>query len=220
MDVTKLSDAELEKLRMKVATEQKDRRLVEDAPERANVLALEVAKATKTTEGSPWVQPTGAHNAYPSGWTATHNEKFWINTTPANVWEPGVSGWREITEDGAPAEFIQPTGAHDAYSMNERVMYEGVVWISTTDGNVWTPDVYESGWVRENPPVDPEPEEPAYPDESEPTEPDVPAFAQPTGGHNAYSIGELVLFEGQVWRSTMDGNVWSPAGYPQGWKIV
>ena len=47
------------------------------------------------TDGEPWVQPTGAHNAYPLGITVTHVGKTWESLTPANVWEPGVSGWRE-----------------------------------------------------------------------------------------------------------------------------
>lgn len=44
-------------------------------------------------DGAAWVQPTGAHNAYPLGATVTHNGKTWANLTPANIWEPGVYGW-------------------------------------------------------------------------------------------------------------------------------
>lgn len=43
-----------------------------------------------------WNQPTGAHDAYPVGAKVTHKSKNWENLTPANVWEPGVSGWREM----------------------------------------------------------------------------------------------------------------------------
>jgi len=46
---------------------------------------------------SPWVQPTGA-NPYPMGAIVTHNGKTWENTgSAANVWEPGVVGWTDIT---------------------------------------------------------------------------------------------------------------------------
>lgn len=46
----------------------------------------------------------------------------------------------------------------------------------------------------------------------------VDEFKQPQGGHDAYKTGDKVMFDGEVWESTMDGNVWSPAGYPAGWK--
>ena len=41
-----------------------------------------------------WVQPTGAHDAYPLNAEVTHNGQNWRNTgSNANVWEPGVFGW-------------------------------------------------------------------------------------------------------------------------------
>lgn len=45
-----------------------------------------------------WAQPLGAHDAYSVGAKVTHKEKVWENITPANVWEPGVSGWREVSK--------------------------------------------------------------------------------------------------------------------------
>ena len=44
-----------------------------------------------------WVQPTGAHDAYGKGDKVTHNGKRWTSTADANVWEPGVYGWTEVT---------------------------------------------------------------------------------------------------------------------------
>jgi len=44
-----------------------------------------------------WLQPTGAHNAYELGAKVTHNTKRWVSTAAANVWEPGVYGWSEVT---------------------------------------------------------------------------------------------------------------------------
>lgn len=42
----------------------------------------------------PWVQPTGAHDAYAAGSSVTHNGETWVNTHgDGNVWEPGVFGW-------------------------------------------------------------------------------------------------------------------------------
>ena len=41
-----------------------------------------------------WVQPEGAHDAYPAGALVLHNGSVWRNTHgDGNVWEPGVSGW-------------------------------------------------------------------------------------------------------------------------------
>lgn len=46
---------------------------------------------------SPWVQPTGAQNAYRLGERVTHNGQTWENTgSDANVWEPGVFGWTVV----------------------------------------------------------------------------------------------------------------------------
>lgn len=45
-----------------------------------------------------WMQPTGAHDAYNTGDKVTHNGKTWESTMDANVYEPGVYGWDEVTE--------------------------------------------------------------------------------------------------------------------------
>ena len=45
-------------------------------------------------------------------------------------------------------------------------------------------------------------------------------WVQPTGAHDAYSMGDRVRFEGAIYESLIDGNVWSPADYPAGWKLI
>lgn len=96
--------------------------------------------------GKPWVQPLGAHDAYPADAEVTHKNKAWVSTTPFNVWEPGVSGWREkAAPGGAPAAWMQPTGAHDAYGLAAVVTHKGRTWTSTAPNNVWEPGVY--GWA-------------------------------------------------------------------------
>lgn len=52
---------------------------------------------TSTEEWPEWIQPTGAHDAYNKGDKVSHNEKHWISNSDANVWEPGVYGWDEVT---------------------------------------------------------------------------------------------------------------------------
>ncbi len=57
-------------------------------------------------------------------------------------------------------------------------------------------------------------------DDPEPAAPTYPEWKQPLGAHDAYKTGDRVTFEGKVYESTIDGNVWSPAVYPAGWTEV
>ena len=46
-------------------------------------------------------------------------------------------------------EWIQPTGAHNAYAKGAKVTHSGKTWISMVDNNVWEPGaagLYESIW--------------------------------------------------------------------------
>ena len=47
-----------------------------------------------------------------------------------------------------------------------------------------------------------------------------PVWSQPTGAHDAYNTGDIVNYNGTLYKSTMDGNVWAPDAYPQGWEKV
>ena len=47
----------------------------------------------------------------------------------------------------------------------------------------------------------------------------VPAWVQPTGAHDAYALGAKVTHNGKTWESTVDANVWEPAGV-SGWREV
>jgi len=64
----------------------------------------------------------------------------------------------------------------------------------------WTPDETKSLWKGYRAAVE-----------------EWPEFVQPTGGHDAYRKGDRVLFGGARYESLIDGNVWSPTTYPQGW---
>lgn len=46
-----------------------------------------------------------------------------------------------------------------------------------------------------------------------------PVWSQPTGAHDSYSIGDIVNYNGTLYKSLIDGNVYSPTAYPQGWEI-
>lgn len=152
--ITEATDEELERYRVAIVKEQERRRTLAEAPRILDQVARDVLQAEGVQEGDKWKQPTGAHDAYPTGWEVEHQGKRWVSLTPANVWEPGVSGWREVVEDnddgtpGIPA-WVQPTGAHDAYPVGAKVTHNGETWENTTPSNVWEPGVY--GWNKTTP---------------------------------------------------------------------
>lgn len=51
------------------------------------------------------------------------------------------------------------------------------------------------------------------------TEEGYPEWVQPLGSSDAYNTGDIVSYNGTLYRSTIDGNVWSPVDYPQGWEV-
>ena len=69
--------------------------------------------------------------------------------TSSEEWTPdtATSLYKKIgvTEDGYP-EWVQPLGASDAYNTGDIVSYNGTLYRSTRDGNVWSPDTYPDGW--------------------------------------------------------------------------
>lgn len=58
-------------------------------------VSLWVKIADPAIEWPQWVQPTGAHDAYQKGAQVSHNGKRYTSSVDANVWEPGVYGWKE-----------------------------------------------------------------------------------------------------------------------------
>lgn len=67
--------------------------------------------------------------------------------TSQEDWTPdvAVSLFKKVgfTPSGYPV-WTQPLGASDAYMKDDIVSFEGSLWISTIDNNVWQPGVY--GW--------------------------------------------------------------------------
>ena len=43
-------------------------------------------------------------------------------------------------------EFVQPTGAHDAYKKGDKITFNGKHYISLIDANVYSPAAYPAGW--------------------------------------------------------------------------
>ena len=90
----------------------------------------------------------------------THAGKVWVVTqadgSGNNTWQPGVFGWAEVVNGEVQPEpvpetptypaFVQPTGAHDAYKIGDRVSFNGSNYESKINGNVWSPTAYPAGW--------------------------------------------------------------------------
>ena len=146
--------------------------------------------------------------------------------TSQDNWRPGA-GTESLydafgLDDGGYPIWSQPSGAHDAYSAGDIVNYNGTLYQSTINGNVWSPDVYPAGWTvyeaaTEPEEPEPEPEPKPDPDPEEPTT--YPEWVQPTGAHDAYNTGDIVNYNGTLYKSVIDGNVWAPDAYPQGWEV-
>ena len=150
MDIADASDAELHQLKRMIDQELSRRETLANAGRAMDDIARSVLAAQGQTDGGEWVQPTDATNAYPKDWTVTFDGKTWVSLTPANVWQPGISGWREIVEEGdTPPEYVQPTGGHDAYNSGDLVTFEGAVYKCVIDNCVWSPTDYPQAWEKQ-----------------------------------------------------------------------
>lgn len=63
-------------------------------------------------------------------------------------WTPDATPalWVVVTVEEWP-EWVQPTGAQNAYTKDSKVTHNGKKWISSYDANVWEPGVY--GWEEQ-----------------------------------------------------------------------
>lgn len=43
-------------------------------------------------------------------------------------------------------------------------------------------------------------------------------WVQPLGASDAYNTGDIVSYNGVLYRSLIDGNTWAPDTYPAGWE--
>lgn len=71
--------------------------------------------------------------------------------TSQSDWLPDIalSLYLEVVANNTIPTFKQPTGSHDAYKINDRVEFEGYIWVSIIDNNVWSPRDYPQGWEKE-----------------------------------------------------------------------
>lgn len=89
-----------------------------------------------------------------------------------------------------------------AYAVDDRVQYEGTLYKCVqahTSQADWTPGATPALWVVVS--ID-----------------EYPEWVQPLGATDAYKTGDIVRYKGKLYRSVIDGNVWSPEAYPTGWE--
>ena len=98
------------------------------------------------------------------------------------------------------------SGSGVSYTLNTRVRYDGVLYRALQDHvsqEPWTPASAASLWSKvliEDSNV-------------------VPEWEQPDST-NGYMTGDKVTYNGKVYVSLIDNNVWSPEAYPAGWQEV
>ena len=93
------------------------------------------------------------------------------------------------------------------YEVGRYLQYKGVLYKVLqphTSQETWTPDVAPSVYAKVL--IDPSGET-------------IPDWEQPDST-NAYMTGDKVRFEGVVYESTIDNNIWSPTAYPAAWKVI
>lgn len=112
-------------------------------------------------------------------------------------------------EQAIAAPVLFPVWQADvAYKAGDRVRYEGKLYKVLQDHNSqldWEPISAPSLFAS------------LLTDEEDPE--NILPWTQPDST-NAYSIGDKVIFEEEIYESLIDNNVWSPADYPAGWNLI
>ena len=94
----------------------------------------------------------------------------------------------------------------EQYTVDDRVNFEGILYKclqAHTSQADWTPAAAPSLWAKV-----------LIPDANI-----IPEWEQPDST-NAYMRGDKIIFEGVIYESLIDNNIWSPAVYPAGWQQV
>ena len=112
VDLTTLTDDDLDALRVEVFTEQERRRLIADAPAQAVALADRYAAAIGRKDGDPYQPVTGAHDAYHKGSIVSQSGDYYRATAWA-YHAPGTTGapWERVWPDGPGWTTTPPSAA-------------------------------------------------------------------------------------------------------------
>lgn len=97
---------------------------------------------------------SGSSVSYKKDERVIHNDEFFKclqDHISQESWSPDAapSLWVRISNpnDEWP-DWIQPLGAHDAYTKGAKVTHNGKKWISDIDANVWEPGTPSSNWTE------------------------------------------------------------------------
>ena len=102
--------------------------------QRTELIALARDKADPANSYAPWQEQIT--NIYAL-----------LDTLTARVTALENSGGEPEPEpDDEWPEYVQPTGAHDAYKTGDKVTWNGSHKICQMDGCVWDPDTYPAAW--------------------------------------------------------------------------
>lgn len=113
---------------------------------------IEAASSTMTDEAAltavELFPAWAAGNAYAIGDRVRYNGALYkcVQAHTGQVdWTPDATPalWVAVSVNAWP-EWVQPSGAHDAYNRGDKVSYHGKRYICTADANVYAPGVY--GW--------------------------------------------------------------------------
>ena len=94
-----------------------------------------------------------AENSYAPLQERINNIYAEIDTIKAEI-KKLKSETEEPTEPEEPikteeySEYVQPTGAHDAYKIGDKITYNGKKYICKLDGCVWDPITYPDAWEK------------------------------------------------------------------------
>ena len=127
--------------------------------ERARALRPYIEKAAISLTDEDALQAVELFPQWVVGHTYVVGERLQYNGVLYRVVQAHTSQ-ADWTPDKTPAlfvvvsldewpEFVQPTGAHDAYNKGDKVTFESKHYISLIDGNVYSPTAYPAGWQEQ-----------------------------------------------------------------------
>lgn len=149
MDVTTMTDQELADDYALIAVEQARRASIAAAPIRIAGIIGGLLDATGREDGAEWVQPSGAYDAYPRGWTVAHNGNMYTATRDGASGEPGVvtADWTQIVTAGTVTAWVQPMAGQE-YPVGVEVTYQTHLWRNDLGSpNGFIPGATGSGWT-------------------------------------------------------------------------
>ena len=122
----------------------------------ARHLRTMIEKASLSLTDEDALQAVELYPAWQTGTAYTVEERIRYNSTLYRCvqahtsqadWTPDATPalWTVVSLDEWP-EWVQPTGAQDAYAKGDKVSHNEKHWISEVDGNVWEPGIYGNLW--------------------------------------------------------------------------